>query len=67
MVENMIVKFVKILSKSTTEAVGKKVRVLFLKSTPSTIKRPTSKLKIMVIKFVKKYGPLAQLATAPVL
>ena len=31
----------------------KKVRVLFLKSTSSTIKRPTSKLKIIVVKFVK--------------
>ena len=49
----------------------KKVRVLFLKSTSSTIKTPTSKLKIIVVKFVKKYvkkyGPLAQLAKAPVL
>ena len=47
----------------------KKVRVLFLKSTSSTIKQPTSKLKIIVVKFVKKYvtGLLAQLAKAPVL
>ena len=47
----------------------KKVRVLFLKSTSSTIKQPTSKLKIIVVKYVKKYvaGLLAQLAKAPVL
>jgi hypothetical protein len=64
----MVVKFVKISSKSTTEAVREKIRVLSLKSTSSTIKQPTSKLKIIVVKFVKKYvtGLLAQLAKAPV-
>jgi hypothetical protein len=65
----MVVKFVKISSKSTTEAIREKSTRTFLKSTSSTIKQPTSKLKIIVVKFMKKYvtGLLAQLAKAPVL
>ena len=46
----------------------KKVRVLFLKSTSSTIKRPTSSLKFILVKFVKKYGAaLYQMMTITIL
>jgi hypothetical protein len=56
-------------SKSTTEAVREKSTRTFSKGTSSTIKQPTSKLKMIAVKFVKKYvtGLLAQLAKAPVL